>query len=224
MAATVRSQIIQVNEREWQEGMLPGLRQKRLWADEATKRHAFLTRFAPGAKLPMHKHNGDEILYVIEGAISDEFGVTTAGNMGYRPNGCVHAVESRNGATVFAVVTGGVEPATSRGNAPASQIFHLSELEWHDAPLPGVRHKLVWEDKPSQRRMMLVRFEPGSKLPMHKHVGDELVFVLEGSNADESGELVAGNLNYRPDGCVHSVSSKNGGTALALVRGHTEPV
>src|SRR5260370_12647043 len=112
MAATVRSQIIQVNEREWQEGMLPGLRQKRLWADEATKRHAFLTRFAPGAKLPMHKHNGDEILYVIEGAISDAFGVTTAGNMGYPPNGYVHAVEGKNVPTGFPPVTDAVHPAT----------------------------------------------------------------------------------------------------------------
>src|SRR5260370_21399034 len=149
MAATVRSQIIQVNEREWQEGMLPGLRQKRLWADEATKRHAFLTRFAPGAKLPMHKHNGDEILYVIEGAISDEFGVTTAGNMGYRPNGCVHAVESKNGGTVFAVVTGRAAPAPSRPNAAAPHHFHLSELESQHTPPPRLRHTRRPEREPA---------------------------------------------------------------------------
>ena len=79
MAAAIRSQIIQVNDREWQEGILPGIRQKRLWADEATKRHAFLTRFAPGAKLPMHKHVGDELVFVIEGSNSDEYGEHEAG-------------------------------------------------------------------------------------------------------------------------------------------------
>src|SRR6266851_4319278 len=110
MAATVRSQIIQVNEREWQEGMLPGLRQKRLWADEATKRHAFLTRFAPGAKLPMHKHNGDEILYVLEGSNADESGELVAGNLNYRPDGCVHSVNSKNGGTALALVRGHTEP------------------------------------------------------------------------------------------------------------------
>jgi anti-sigma factor ChrR (cupin superfamily) len=61
-------------------------------------------------------------------------------------------------------------------------------------------------------------------LPLHRHVGDELVFVIEGSNADESGELTAGNLNYRPNGCVHTVTTKNGATALAVVWGRTEPV
>jgi hypothetical protein len=29
--------------------------------------------------------------------------------MNYRPNGCVHSVSTKNGATVLAVVTGGVE-------------------------------------------------------------------------------------------------------------------
>jgi anti-sigma factor ChrR (cupin superfamily) len=218
--ADVSSQVIRVNEIEWTP-MLPNVKAKVLWSDPATKRRAQLTRFEPGASLPMHRHVGDELLFVIEGAISDEHGTTTSGNVGYRPDGCVHSVNCKNGATVLAIVTGGVEPATDRAGAPPSQNFNLSEIPWTEA-MAGVHQKALWQDKETKRRAVFVRFEPGAQLPRHKHVGDELIFVIEGSNADESGEVVAGNMNYRPNGCVHSVSTKNGATVFAVVTGGVE--
>jgi anti-sigma factor ChrR (cupin superfamily) len=220
---TPLSRIISVSDVAWQERQ-PGVRTKSLWEDPTTNRRAVMTRIEPDAKLPLHRHVGDELLYVIEGAISDDFGTVTAGNMGYRPNGCVHTVSARpNGATVLAFITGGVEPATERGGAPPSQIFALSELPWVEAR-PGVRQKRIWEDKANERRAILARFEPGATLPPHRHVGDELIFIVEGANADESGAVTTGNMNYRPNGCVHTVTTKNGATVLAVVWGRTEPV
>ncbi len=218
-----RSQIVSVSDLPWQERQ-PGVRQKSLWADAETKRRAVMTRIEPDAKLPLHRHVGDELVFVIEGAISDAFGTVTAGNVGYRPDGCVHAVSTRNGATVLAIITGGIEPVvTEQGSAPPSQIFALSELPWIEAH-PGVRQKRIWEDKLNERRALLARFEPGATLPRHRHVGDELIFIIEGANADESGVVATGNMSYRPNGCVHSVTTKNGATVLAVVWGRTEPV
>src|SRR6266852_3562408 len=136
------SQIISVSDRAWQE-VQPGIRMKHLWADAPTNRRAVMSRIEPGARLPLHRHVGDELVFVIEGAIADESGAVTAGNMGYRPDGCVHAVSSKNGATVLAIITGGIEPATEIGSAPASQIFALSELPWVETR-PGVREKRIW--------------------------------------------------------------------------------
>jgi anti-sigma factor ChrR (cupin superfamily) len=222
-AASNPSQLIAVHEREWQP-MMPTIQAKTLWSDPATHRRAQLTRFEPGASLPMHRHAGDELLYVIEGSIADESGTVVAGNVGYRPNGCVHNVTSKNGATVLAIVTGGVEPAKEIGGAPPSQIIVLSDIAWAEGGLPGVKQKLIWQDKATKRRAALARFEPGAKLPLHRHDGDELIFVIEGSNADESGEVVAGNMNYRPNGCVHSVWTKNGATVFAMVTGGVEMI
>src|ERR1700756_1122210 len=115
MAESAASRIIAVTDIEWKRHeTLAGIRQKALWADPTTERRAMLTpfapgggamrsRFEPGASLPTHRHTGDEILYVVEGAIADESGTVSAGNMSYRPNGCVHNVSSKNGATVLAV-------------------------------------------------------------------------------------------------------------------------
>ena len=220
--AAVKSQIIEVADLEWQP-MTPTIKAKLLWSDPATKRRAQLTRFEPGATLPMHRHAGDELLYVIEGAISDEAGTTAAGSVGYRPDGCIHSVTSKNGATVFAIITGGVEPATQIGDAPRSQTIVLSDTPWTSA-MPGVSQKAFWSDSPTKRRAILARFDADAKLPLHKHVGDELIFMLEGSNFDESGEVRTGNANYRPNGCTHTVSSKHGGTALAFVTGGVEMI
>ena len=220
--ASPMSKIISVSDLQWEERQ-PGVRAKSLWADAATKRRAVMTRIEPGAQLPLHRHVGDELVFVIEGAVSDESGTVTAGNMGYRPDGCVHTVSTKNGATLLAILTGGVEPARERGNAPPSQVFTLSELPWVETR-PGVRQKRIWEDKASERRAILARFEPGATLSPHRHMGDELIFVIEGANADESGAVITGNLNYRPNGCVHTVTTKNGATVLAVVWGRTEPV
>ena len=43
----------------------------------------------------------------------------------------------------------------------------------------------------------------------------------EGANADESGPVTTGNMNYRPDGCVHTVMTTNGAPVLAVVWGRT---
>ena len=220
--ATPKSRIISISDLPWEDRQ-PGVKGKDLWADPETKRRAVLTRIEPGAQLPRHRHVGDELVFVIEGAIADDFGTVTTGNMGYRPNGCVHTVSSKNGATVLAILTGGVEPATERGGAPPSEIFALHELSWLEAR-PGVRQKRIWEDKAGERRAILSRFEPGAMLPPHRHVGDELIFMLEGANADESGPVTTGNMNYRPNGCVHTVTTRNGATVLAVVWGRTEPV
>jgi anti-sigma factor ChrR (cupin superfamily) len=214
------SQIIRVSERTW-ESMAHTIKFKALWSDPASKRRAQITRFEPGATLPMHRHDGDEFLYVIEGAISDESGTAAAGSIGYRPNGCTHSVTSKTGATVFAIISGGIESAKEIGNAPRSQTIVLSDIPWSSA-IPGVQQKPIWHDKEIKRRAILVRFDAEAKLPLHRHVGDELIFVIEGSIGDESGEVMTGDMNFRPNGCVHTVTTRNGATVLALVTGGVE--
>ena len=210
------SQIIEVAEIAW-ESITPTIKAKMLWSDPATKRRVQLTRFEPGASLSMHRHVGDELLYVIEGSISDESATVSAGSVGYRPNGCVHSVTSKNGATVFAIISGGVEPAKEIGTAPPSQTIVLSDIPWSEGRVPGMRVKEFWSDPATKRRAAMARWEPGAKLPRHKHIGDGLLFIIEGSNFDESGELRTGNVAYFPSGCTHTVVSKIGHTAIAFV-------
>ncbi len=65
--ASLRSQIISVSDVQWQDRQ-PGVRQKSLWADPATIRRAVMSRIESNAQLPRHRHVGDELVFVIEGA------------------------------------------------------------------------------------------------------------------------------------------------------------
>ena len=109
---------------------------------------------------------------------------------------------------------------------PMSRIISISDLPWEERQA-GVKRKLLWEDPATQRRAMMFsmnRSEPSAQRPPHRHIGDELIFVIEGALSDEFGTVTAGNMGYRPNGCVHSVTTKNGATVLAVVWGRTEPV
>jgi anti-sigma factor ChrR (cupin superfamily) len=221
------SQRISIADKEWQipePGSQGGSRPraKHLWADPATKRTLALLRFAPGHTSQIHKHVGDELIFVIEGALSDESGTVTAGNVGFRPDGCVHSVWSKNGATVLSLLNGGAEPAKELGGGKRSLIFNVNEMGWAEAR-PGVRQKRIWEDPATARMAVIGQLEPGASSARHRHLGEEMVFVVEGSIFDEFGEVPTGTLGYRPNGCVHNVQTRNGATAFAFIWGTTEP-
>ncbi len=219
----VRSQLIDFGAMDWAE-ILPGVQGKRVWADPGTHRVAMFIRFAAGASLPRHAHDGDELVYVLEGAIADDYGSVTAGNVGYRPNGCTHTVSSPRGATAFAVITGGSAPVEADASGgPPSEVFDLATMAWQDTR-PGLRQKAFWRDEKAGRSTSFTRFEPGAELPAHRHVGDELVFVIEGTVEDEAGALRPGVVGYRPKGCAHTVRTPNGATVLGFLWGGVEPL
>ncbi len=227
MTVTVQSKapgalLTRVHELAWEDAG-PGLKAKPLWADPPTQRRAYVGLLAAGAGLPLHRHRGDELVYVIEGEVADESGPLMAGQASYRPPGCVHSLSVKHGAIVLNVVTGTSEPAESADGEPPSVVINVGQIEWADHG-EGIRRKLIWEDPSSGRSMQLVRFEPGATLPMHRHQGESLVFGIEGEVTDQAGATSPGCFAYQPDGYVHSVSAKNGATMLYITWGTTEPL
>lgn len=87
----------------------------------------------------------------------------------------------------------------------------------------GVFWKVLWEDGDGRHKAILMRYEPGAVIPRHRHLGDEQIFVLEGSVADDTGVCAAGRYARRPPGCVHTVRSETGALVLAITSGPTEP-
>ena len=60
----------------------------------------------------------------------------------------------------------------------------------------------------------LLRYAPGSGVPMHRHRGLETILVLEGVQSDERGDYPAGSLMLNPEGSEHSVWSDPGCVVL----------
>jgi anti-sigma factor ChrR (cupin superfamily) len=91
----------QGGELAW-ETFRPGVEIHHLWG-EPPGESAALLRYAPGAKIARHRHEGDEHVYVLRGAQRDERGLHEAGAHVLNPPGSVHTVESPAGCLVLVV-------------------------------------------------------------------------------------------------------------------------
>lgn len=104
---------------------------------------------------------------------------------------------------------------------PASLYVTAADRPWLERR-PGVHWRVLWEE--GARKAILMRYDPGATIPRHRHLGDEQIFVLEGSVSDDTGTCTKGNYARRPPGCVHTVTSREGALVLAIMTGGTEPV
>ena len=104
--------------------------------------------------------------------------------------------------------------------APPSEYVSVAGRPWQERR-PGVHWKVLHDE--GGRRTVLVRYDPGVVVPRHRHLGDEQIFVIEGSVADDTGTCKAGDFARRPPGCVHAVHSPGGALVLAVMTGGTEP-
>ena len=100
--------------------------------------------------------------------------------------------------------------------ALASRYVAVDDLPWKPTPCKGIDMKVLVEDPATGLLTALFRWQPGAELTLHEHVEIEQTFVLEGSLADEEGEVTAGNYVWRPKGNRHSARSPNGALVLSM--------
>jgi anti-sigma factor ChrR (cupin superfamily) len=99
---TERSVYLDLDQLPWEPTRFPGVEVKTLYRDE-TGRMTTLTRMAPGAVLPRHRHVGLEQSYVLEGTLVDEDGACRAGHFVWRRPGSVHTAWTPDGCVVLGI-------------------------------------------------------------------------------------------------------------------------
>ena len=62
----------------------PGVEISRLYEDAATGAAAAVLRYAPGGRIPRHRHDGYEHVFVLQGEQRDENGSYSAGTLGHQ--------------------------------------------------------------------------------------------------------------------------------------------
>jgi putative transcriptional regulator len=78
---------------------------------------------------------------------------------------------------------------------------------WQAIPLPGVRlFHFAGGPRAEGADCGLVRLEPGARFPLHRHGGDEWVFVLAGEAEEEDtgARWLPGDLLHRGAGSAHA--------------------
>lgn len=60
----------------------------------------------------------------------------------------------------------------------------------------------------------LLRYQPGARVPRHRHAGLETILVLEGTQSDDHGDYGAGTLIINPVDTDHEVWTREGCVVL----------
>ena len=103
----------------------------------------------------------------------------------------------------------GLEPKDSR-------FVDVAGLPWEDTKFPGVKAKTLLVEPSSGLLTVLLKMEPGARLPDHEHVLIEQTYVLEGELVDPDGVCTSGNFVWRPAGTRHAAYTPKGGLMLAV--------
>ena len=86
---------------------------------------------------------------------------------------------------------------------------------WKDLPFQpfkeGVEIYSIVQGEPA---LALLKYAPGASVPHHFHTDLETIFILAGSQSDDSGTYRAGTLIANPKGSSHSVHSDQGCVVL----------
>ena len=61
---------------------------------------------------------------------------------------------------------------------PNSLFVDVDALDWQATDFPGISMKELWRSDDGLSFTALFRFEPGARLPQHRHEGLEQTFVL----------------------------------------------
>lgn len=91
------------------------------------------------------------------------------------------------------------------------------EGPWQSTSRPGVSVRQLSLDAAARQCTMLVRMEPGSSWPPHRHGGAEECFVVAGDLHVGDEVLTAGDFQRAEEGSVHGVQSTEGGCTLLIV-------
>ena len=92
----------ELDQQRW-EPFRPGIEIQRIYGGAPAAASAALLRYAPGARLPRHSHEGYEHILVLRGSQVDDNGEHTVGTLLIHPPGTSHAIHSPKGCIVLAM-------------------------------------------------------------------------------------------------------------------------
>ena len=101
--------------------------------------------------------------------------------------------------------------------APSNHTITAADGVWVETPVPGLRRKILAIDRARDQVTMLLRGEPGTRFPAHRHSGPEECYVISGSLMVEGRLLRAGDFHHAESESDHAEIWTNEGAEVLLV-------
>lgn len=106
--------------------------------------------------------------------------------------------------------------AAEESSAPAPtmlpfQAIRSEEMVWHPHPVPGLTISVLHTDSVTRQMSALIRCQPGSSYPVHRHAGIEEILMLEGDFICEDRIYGPGDYMLSGVGSIHNlIETRNG--------------
>jgi len=99
-------------------------------------------------------------------------------------------------------------------------ILRASEGRWRATGIRGVRYRTLLADRRSNRRTVLLRMDPGSRLPDHDHSSVEEIYLVSGDLAIGDQTLRQGDYFRVEPGARHGVPISPNGCVCIVISGY----
>ncbi|HBY62900.1 MAG TPA: hypothetical protein DEH78_24015 [Solibacterales bacterium] len=106
---------------------------------------------------------------------------------------------------------------SARRARPDLTVVRAEEEEWVSTGFDGVTMKRLYHDRANKSMTVLIRMEPGSVYPSHRHASVEQCFVVEGDLQFGEREFAAGDYMAAAMSSIHEPSTTRGGCLLLIV-------
>ncbi len=100
---------------------------------------------------------------------------------------------------------------------PGLTTLRAEESAWEPIGIDGIRVRMLAVDPERRMVTMLIRMDPGTSYPSHRHAATEECFVLEGELHVANEVLRAGDFQRAAAGSVHGPQWTKTGCTLLLV-------
>ncbi|WHZ24466.1 MAG: hypothetical protein OJF47_003578 [Nitrospira sp.] len=202
--------IIRATDGRWEFGNGDGSASKLLNHDAAECRRTMLVHLEAGGSYPGFHPTDTVELYLIDGDLRLNSERLVAGDFCALPAGTnLSGIVSLGGCRFILLRPDRAEAETAEpGHASPSNlvIVRAAEGTWLPGPAEGVTVKPLFNDPERGTATYLVRAEPGSRLPRHRHVTADQTFLLEGDGRMGTLVIEAGDFYRAEPGTVHEVS------------------
>ena len=175
-----------------------------------------IVRYDAGGAFRTHSHPEGEEILVLDGVFADDHGEYPAGSYLLNPDGSRHAPASPAGCVLL------VRLRQYAGSDRPQVALDTAAMAWQQDLLPGTWIKPLYRQHGYPENMALVKWEPGTELRRHAHLGGEEVLVLDGAFEDEYGRYSKGTWVRMPHGSEHRPFTRDGCTLYLRVGGLTE--
>ena len=98
-----------------------------------------------------------------------------------------------------------------------SQLIESASAPWKPSKIQGVQYLPLHADEDERAGSFLLKLNPGTSYPRHRHPAGEEIFVMRGEMTVGDRKLKAGDYLYSPPGSVHDANTTDGCLFMSIL-------